>query len=128
MPDLAAQIRATLDAWAGPQPSGIITTDGTLTQAEFDEFAARWKAAHGGTVRRHELAVILPSPFDRMRDALLGVLEVHKPERDSVGAKVWHNCASCRDTGWNGPEVPWPCPTVLAIAEKLGIEVATDVQ
>lgn len=58
-----------------------------------------------------------------MKAALLAVLDVHKPERHSIGAKVWHNCASCRDTDWNGPEVPWPCETVEAIAKALGIEV-----
>lgn len=64
--------------------------------------------------------------FDEMADALLAVLEIHKREHvdGCKGGKGWDNCASCRDTNWGGPEVPWPCETVDAIAKVLGIEAS----
>lgn len=54
---------------------------------------------------------------DEMRNALLAVLVAH--ERDSRG-----HCTECRESGpgHEAESVPYPCPTVLAIAEKLGVE------
>lgn len=51
------------------------------------------------------------------QDALLAVLDLHKPGRPGWG------CDHC-DTGDVGCNVSndWPCPTVKAIAKGLGIE------
>jgi hypothetical protein len=54
--------------------------------------------------------------------AILAVLELHKRESDSVGGTVSYCCSHCRDTGWGGPAVDWPCETVETIAKELGIE------
>lgn len=61
--------------------------------------------------------------YDAARRALLNVLDLHKPRGTTVAAKVVYDCEYCRDTNWGGPDVPWPCETVEAIAKGLGIEV-----
>lgn len=91
MPDLAAQIRATLDDWA--HPTVIIEHPEPLTETEYADLIARFQAAHDGS-QWHELKVLPPSPFDRMRTAILAAVEVHD------------------------------AATVLVIAETLGIEAA----
>lgn len=49
----------------------------------------------------------------RLAGALLAVLDLHADVEDGDGT----HCAHC------GPREIWPCPTVRAIAEKLGVEV-----
>lgn len=130
LPDLSAQIRATLDAWA--QPSGIIEFPEPLTEAQYADLAARFKAAQ---LRPNEVKVIElpPSPFDRMRAALLAVLDEHPPFVDGTeafddGSTRAPFCRTCVEPAWRAPRpsLPWPCPTVLAIAGKLGIETHDD--
>lgn len=54
-----------------------------------------------------------------VQGAMLAVLELHRPEAYSRRPF----CAHCRESGigYEGA-VPYPCPTVLAIAKGLGIE------
>jgi hypothetical protein len=52
--------------------------------------------------------------------AILAVLDLHKP--NPVPGGLGPYCELCRG-GYEGCE-PWPCPTVLAMAKELGIEVA----
>lgn len=122
MTDLSAQIRATLDAWA--KPTGIIEFPEPLTEAQYADLVARFKAAQ---LRPNEVKVIElpPSPFDRMRDALEAVLELHKPEPygTHLGDERPLFCLEC----WRvSSDEAYPCPTVLAIAGKLGIEADDD--
>lgn len=49
---------------------------------------------------------------------VLAVLELHKPNPHPSSLGPY--CEQC-EGGYEG-RAPWPCPTVLAIAEKLGIE------
>jgi hypothetical protein len=56
--------------------------------------------------------------WDSAGAALLDVLDVHK--RDGRGC-----CTECRESGpgYEAESVPYPCPTVRAIAEQLEIEL-----
>jgi hypothetical protein len=83
--DLDQAIRATLDAWTGP-PASIN--------------------------RPQEIRILPPSSPDRMRDAILAVLDLHGPDPDSL---IGWWCPTCQETA--------VCPTVRVIAEKLGVEV-----
>lgn len=62
--------------------------------------------------------------FDEMRDAALAVLDLHKPgpalEASDGPVCTAVDCQSRRRFF----AVAYPCPTVRAIAEKLGVEVA----
>lgn len=79
--------------------------------------------------RVHQIRVLPSGPrfypgFEQMRDAVLAVLDLHAANRGSSGAATWADCAHCRNTNWGGPDVPWPCETVEAMAKALGIEVS----
>lgn len=61
----------------------------------------------------------------RTQNALLAVLDLHKPRPAGiVGKPHVTDCSVCLDVG---PEVcspvGYPCDTIEAIAEKLGVEV-----
>ena len=62
--------------------------------------------------------------FDEMRAGLVAVLGEHKPLPDEVGVSETGLICSCLPDG-SDPYVThdYPCPTVRAIAEKLGVEV-----
>lgn len=94
-------------------------------QETFDELLPE-----GATV--HQIRILPPGPrfypgFEQMRDAILGVLDEHQPV---PCGNVRHDrgdgqhCAVCEyddiERSW------WPCPTVRAIVEKLGIEVGNE--
>ena len=63
--------------------------------------------------------------FDEMRDAIVAVLGEHKPLPDEVGVSETGLICGCLPDG-SDPYVAhdYPCLTVRAIAEKLGVEVA----
>ena len=137
MADLAQQIRERLDGWApptdgGPPPQFVEILDpGDLTQEQIEEWQRHWDEVMV-TAADKSLHILAAPPrfypgFEQMRDVLLAILELHPATPAGVPGKPHlANCTHCRDTGWMGPEVPWPCPTLLAIAEKLGIEVDRD--
>jgi hypothetical protein len=54
--------------------------------------------------------------------ALSAVLDVHHPEPET-GPFAHSYCRECHEggPGYEAEQVPYPCPTVLAIADKLGI-------
>jgi hypothetical protein len=81
MPDLAAQIREQLYAWQ--QPTAIIETPKVLNQDEYDDLLRRFKAAQ---LEPHEIkvSVVPPSADERMRRALLAVLELHADDETTV--------------------------------------------
>lgn len=58
--------------------------------------------------------------FDEMKAALLAVVDIHTPSELFYG--TGYVCSKC----YNGTDVnlPWPCPTVLAIAKGLGVDDA----
>ncbi len=57
-----------------------------------------------------------------MRDALLAVLDAHPVADDGSGdLTVCKTCCGPSED-WERYALPWPCPTVLGIAEKLGVE------
>lgn len=87
------------------------------------EKVARRPSVFPGMVRPSETYDRYKGWSDRSAAALLAVLDRHKPEPDSMGGRVSYYCANCRDTGWLGPGVDWPCETVEDIAKELGIEV-----
>lgn len=72
--------------------------------------------------------------FDQMADALLAVLDLHKPARLSCCGTGTATCTrhearwSCDHCDTGDPYCTvsneWPCPTVVGIAAQLGIEVA----
>lgn len=64
---------------------------------------------------RQHLAMTVPATPDGrdLTRALAAVLDLHEP-RGSGRPYTW--CGSCRGDSW-------PCRTVRAIAEKLGVEV-----
>jgi hypothetical protein len=55
---------------------------------------------------------------EMIQGAILTVLDIHK--RNGPGC-----CTECWEfgPGYEGEPVPYPCPTVLAIAKGLGIEI-----
>lgn len=80
--------------------------------------------------------------FEEMRDTLLVVLDVHDPHHrmQATDTGEWLAVDDCREApfsvagllvctfadGERAEERYVPCPTTLAIAEKLGIEVGGD--
>lgn len=108
MTELTRLIRDRLDGWAPPIDDGPpqqfveILDPGDLTQEQIREWHERWDEV---LVRAADqsLHILATAPrfypgFEQMRDALLTVLDLHPPTD----------------------------LTVVAIAEKLGIEVTTD--
>lgn len=53
-----------------------------------------------------------------VQTALFAVLELHKRSHFS-------DCTECRESGpgYEAEPAPYPCPTIRAVAEKLGIEL-----
>lgn len=54
---------------------------------------------------------------EEMQAAILVVLDIHKRNGPDCCTECWES-----GPGYEGEPVPYPCPTVLAIAEKLEIE------
>lgn len=56
---------------------------------------------------------------EEMRAALLAVLDAHEPEGVAPT-----RCSQCLDggPGYEAEPAEWPCPTVQAIAQALGVE------
>ena len=55
--------------------------------------------------------------------AILGVLNVHRPFPSTPAGSGWH-CGGCTQrSGTDAWYVGWPCSTVRAVANGLGIEV-----
>lgn len=122
MADLAAQIREFVGQVRSPV--AILETPEPLTEAEFAELMARFKAAQP---RPHEEIKVIPrSLIDRVGAALLAVLEEHPAVDDGSGDLGLVVCKTCcgAPESWERIALPWPCPTVREVAEKLGIEVA----
>jgi hypothetical protein len=114
MSDLAEQIRERLNELTKPGVVEIsFPTDATAEQIA--EFEALWEEARRGP---HIVTMIPPSPIDRMRNALLTVVELH--EGDGEGGA--HECPAREHRGFF-TEYEIDCTTLREIAEKLGIEV-----
>jgi hypothetical protein len=57
--------------------------------------------------------------------ALEAVLELHKPSTEHAHSDGYLECSHC----WDGADYcpahdPWPCETVLAVAEALGVDLS----
>jgi len=96
MSGLNTAIRAKLDGW-------------------LDDICGDW--CGGCPIDDHDAAI-------RMRAALIAVLDSHLPLDteyiDADGGARWStDCTEC-DNG--GVPYNWPCPTVRAIAQALGVE------
>lgn len=65
------------------------------------------------SLRKHGADLIALDALMEAQAAIGAVLDLHAP-RGSDSPYLW--CGSCRGDSW-------PCPTVCAIAEKLGVEV-----
>lgn len=121
MPDLDAAIRSRLDGWL-PAPRRVeypFWCAPPLTTEQKDELVAAFEAEWKDVVEHRVVA--LPRPrhypgFDEMRDAVVAVLDMHAP--------VYGAYPECLDgaPGYEAERVEAPCRTVLAIAEKLGID------
>lgn len=128
MADLAQQIRERLDGWAPPAgeapgpPFVEIVGTGHLTPEQIEAWQQEWdrlleEARHQPMQLLVHQTKFYPG-FEQMRDALLAALELHDEgdghlcPAEIVGYSVqrWHDADD-------------PCPTKVAIAEKLGIEV-----
>jgi hypothetical protein len=90
--DLDAAIRARLDIW-------------------LDDICGAWH--NGCPVNGHAEPI-------KMRDALLAVLDRHKPGMLVYGRPVCEYCYELGDV--EHEKVYYPCADVRAIAEKLGVE------
>ena len=121
MTDIAAQIRQLIAQTQSPV--AILETPDTLTEAEYADLVARFRAAQ---LRPHEEIKVVPRALtDRVADALLAVLELHQPTYFGYAdGDRYHgqtpDCGACED---RAGLLSWPCRTVLAVAEALGIEV-----
>lgn len=66
----------------------------------------------------------LPTSWAKVTGALLATLDLHQPcdaeQIEPGGGAIWGK--ACVECG-SGSIGSWPCPTVRAIAEKLGVEV-----
>lgn len=79
--------------------------------------------------RRGQLLGSDPGPFaeiafDGMRDAILGVLELHRavgPHKGTIYRRIVGDYAGSKPACARCGE--WPCSELLAIAKALGIEV-----
>lgn len=60
------------------------------------------------------------TPIARQRAALLAVVELHAPTRFLRRPLTTPFCETC-STDDDLHDVPWPCSTVLTIAQHLGI-------
>lgn len=73
-------------------------------------------------LRQHLAMTVPPTPDGRdLTRALAAVLDLHKP--NPVTGR-WPYCEVCVG-GYEGVS-EWPCPTVRAIAKRLGVEVDGD--
>jgi hypothetical protein len=119
MTDLATRIRERLDEWQ--QPTGIIETPKELSREQYDDLVRRFKAAQ---LELNEVKVIPfpPSADARMRNALVAVLELHAATDDGSGYRTVCGVCCGPSESWERLALPWPCPTVRAVATALGIE------
>lgn len=121
-PDLAAQIRDLIAQTRSPV--AILETPEPLTEDEWADLVARFRAAQ---LRPHEEIKVIPRALtDRVADALLAVLELHAEARPGLFVATGPMCEHCYGVpGVEEEDGQWPCATMLTVAEKLGIEVAT---
>jgi hypothetical protein len=106
---LNAAIRAKLASWTLPGLKWMPAM-GLGGSARPEDFEAFWKAGPvlGWGAQN-------PSPVDRMRAALLATLDLHPSEL--------HECPQWDANGEQYTAYDRTCPTQLAIAAELGIEV-----
>lgn len=131
MIDLAQQIRDRLDGLA-ELPAAFLEVSDAVTPEEIE----KWQKAWDEMLADQPKVQILPptarfeSASDRMRDALLAVVGLHRPETvDYVSvdhdSRISTDCTEC-DAG--GVPDGWPCTTLRTVAEKLGIEVPDEAR
>lgn len=120
MPDLAQQIRDRLDEWLRPSGEAppVFTEPADVDPEQAAVIQAAWDAIMANTPRRHEIAILPPSPFDLMRRAILAILDLHAAPERALPGEI--HCGELIDWMQGG------CPTLRVIAEKLGIEVEND--
>lgn len=125
MTDLAQQIRDRLDEWARPSGEAppAFTEPADIDPEQAAALQAAWDALSKADPGPHRIVILPPSPFDLMRRAILAVVGRHKsaPVGAYLGDEPPLICIECSYGRYD--EVPWPCPELSGIAEKLGIEV-----
>ena len=84
--------------------------------------AIRAKLDEWQQFRRQDGAIAEGYGYDEMAAAIVAVLDRHKPAGDEHFAASFAGCCAVCGTYYEYP-VAYRCPTVRAIAEKLGVEV-----
>jgi hypothetical protein len=69
---------------------------------------------------RREFDAAFANHWSEYQDAVEAVLDLHAV----TGTGPYVYCNECREgLGYDAGHADWPCPTVRAIAEKLGVDV-----
>lgn len=123
------QFKAEFKATPAAVPPVFLEPAEPPSPEEIEAWQKSWDELlpEGATVQ--QIRILPPGPkaypgFEQMRDALLAVVGGHEsaPAGTYLDDELPLICVECSHGRYD--EVPWPCPELLVIAEKLGIGAA----